>query len=146
VEEGPPLYDLVVGNMVKMINASTKESYDQEWQIIKNSLAPHQQALSYLKGYYEKPHRIAAYMLDKVPLLLGKRGSSHAEQNHSSHVAYLGSDGARDIEDHIEGLIRRQSERVVQKRSRDYDHMTRSALCAEKLDSDFERLAMTTVL
>jgi hypothetical protein len=72
-------------------------------------------------------------ILDKLPLLLGKIGSSHAEQNHSSHIAYLGSSGgAREIEEHIEGIIRRQSERVSQKRRRDYDHMTRYALCAKK--------------
>ena len=106
----PSLYDLIIQNMIKMINASTKESYDQEWQIIKSILAPHQQALSYLKGDYEKPQQIAAYTLDKVPLSLGKRGSSHAEQNHLSHVAYLGSGGAREIEEHIEGLIRHQTE------------------------------------
>jgi hypothetical protein len=89
-----------------------------------------------LKGFYEKPQQIAAYMLDKVPLsLVGKRGSSHAEQNYSSHVAYLGSSGAREIDELIEGLIRRQSERVSQKRRRDYDHMARSELCAKKLDS-----------
>jgi hypothetical protein len=106
----PSHHDLVIQNMIKMINASTKESYDQEWGIIKSLLAPHQQALSYLKGFDENPQQIAAYTLDKVPLSLGKRGSSHAEQNHSSHVAYLGSGGAREIEEHIEGLIRHQSE------------------------------------
>jgi uncharacterized protein involved in type VI secretion and phage assembly len=112
----------------------------------KKILAPHQQALSYLKGFYEKPQRIAAYMLDKVPLSLGKRGSSHAEQNHSSHVAYLGSGGAREIHDHIEGLICRQSEQVSQKRRRDYDHTMRSALRAKKmLDRELESLALTTL-
>ena len=141
----PSHYDLVIQNMTKMINASTKESYDHEWEIIKSLLATHQQALSYLKGFYEKPQQIAAYTLDKVPLSPGKRGSSHAEQNHSSHVAYLGSGGAREIEEHIEGLIRRQSEQVSQKRRRDYDHTTRSALSAKKLGSESERLAMTTM-
>jgi hypothetical protein len=141
----PPLYDLVIQNLMRMINASTKEGYEHEWQTIKNILASHQQALSYLKGFYEKPQHIAAYMLDKVPLSLGKRGSSHAEQNHSSHVAYLGSGGAREIEEHIEGLLRRQSERISQKRRRDYDHTTRSALRGMTLDSESECLAMTTL-
>ena len=60
----PSLYNLVIQNLINMINASTKDSYDQEWQVIENSLAPHQQALSYLKGLYDKPQQIAAYMLD----------------------------------------------------------------------------------
>jgi hypothetical protein len=141
----PSIYTLVIDNLVKMINASTKEKYDYQWDLIKSYLAPHQDILSYLTRFYEKPERITTYCLDKVSLSLGKRGSSHAEQQHSSHVAYLGSGGAKEIEDHIFGLIQRQTERVAQKRSRDFKHSQRSSLCAEKENNEAKSLAMATL-
>jgi hypothetical protein len=141
----PSVYASVIHNLLNMINAPTKDAYDQEWEVIKNILGPHQQAVSYLRGFYEKPERIAKYMLDKVHLSIGKRGSSHAEQNHSSHVAYLGSGGAKEIEEHIEGLIRRQGERVSAKRRRDYAYTTRCALRAKDatMFTETEGLALT---
>jgi hypothetical protein len=119
----------IIDNLIRTINASTKANYNQEWDCIKSYLPPHQDTLSYLRGYYNKPEKIATYMLDKVALLLGKKGSSHAEQTHSSHVAYLGSGGAKEIEEHICGLIQRQSERVTQKWRRDYQHGEDEYIC-----------------
>jgi hypothetical protein len=84
--------------MIRMINVSTKQTCNQEWEMTKSILAPHQQALSYLKGFYEKPHQIAAYTrVDKVPLSLGKRGSSHAEQAMLHILVVVGQERLKNI-------------------------------------------------
>ena len=58
------------------------------------------------------PAYYSGYYLKSVSGHLGKQGDSHAEQNHSSVVAYLGKGGSMAVAQQVCKLIDRHKEQV----------------------------------
>ena len=75
----------------KLVNARSKESFDSTLSEINEILKHRPDLVDYMQGWGDELHHFAAYILDSYPGSLGRRGSSHSEQNHSSFISTIGS-------------------------------------------------------
>ena len=102
------LYKSVCPYLDEMINADTKEVWDSTYAAATSVTVPHPRRQSELQKIYDNPRYYSQWYLNKIEGNFGCKGSTHAEQNHSSITAHLGQGGNFSIVEHIKVLIERQ--------------------------------------
>jgi hypothetical protein len=95
-------------NLSALLNAHSREDFDKAVVQIKYTSRSSAAHLDHMKKFCSQHYLCAAYEIDSVPGLLGKRGSSVSESNHSM-----------DPEEHVAALLRRQDHINTKKRSDD---------------------------
>ena len=91
-----------------MIYSYTEQEYNQAFDEAKaklsNDVTAHE-ALLHINTYKQM---FTKYLVQVVPGNLGRQGSSHAEQNHSSYVARIGPKSVADVNEGIKDMLERQ--------------------------------------
>jgi hypothetical protein len=109
-------------NLSALLNAPSREEFDNAAVKIKYTLRSSAAHLDHMKKFLSQPHLFAAYEIDSVPGLLGKRGSSISESQHGSIVAHVGKGASMDPEEHVLALLRRQDILNTQKQLDDFKY------------------------
>ncbi|GAX19166.1 hypothetical protein FisN_15Lu336 [Fistulifera solaris] len=110
-ELGKSLFDRISDDARKMLNSKTKDGFDQACAAISEILIATPEKYHYFKeGFMNQPHKCASYVINNIPMSLGRKGDTPAEANHSSIQAHLGSGGSRELFEQVEQLLQRQHE------------------------------------
>ena len=87
-------------------------------------MAAFPQALDYMKEILDNQDKFAFFHLKYKPGNLGKRSSSHAEQNHASIVAFIEKETSNlDLCQRIQELLKRQNELSRKHNAGDRKHL-----------------------
>ena len=103
-----PLFGRIEGQLKKMIYSYTEQEYNDAFNDAKTKLSRNVAAFEALLHIDTYKHMFAKYLVQLVPGNLGRQGSSHAEQNHSSYVARIGPKSVADITVGIMDMLERQ--------------------------------------
>ena len=105
-------FDLIKPQLEGMLYAKTQQNFDDCYLLIQNALSSHPSTLDYLKHFHDHQKKFASFHVRSIVGNLGKLGSSHAEQNHSSIVAFLGKERTNlNLVDQMGCLLQRQNEK-----------------------------------
>ena len=110
---GKPLYAVIKQDVVNMFNATTESKCREHYDSARTKLGGNMSALTHLDELFRLRSHYAVYVIDSVQGTLKRRGSSHAEQNHSSIVNHLGSASVEDPAKQIERLLQRHQHMLV---------------------------------
>jgi hypothetical protein len=88
--------------------SSQTEFLDEAARAIESQLASNPDEIKYMEKFTKNPEMFAAFKIDEVDGLLGRRGSGVAEANHSSVVAHHGDGDNMDLANQVAKLLERQ--------------------------------------
>ena len=119
---GSAFYPLIQNYLISMLDSDTQEQWEVAGNHARKKLEQYPHLCSFVDDILRNPSYYAGYYL-KIIIRgsLGKNGSSAAESNHSSVVAYNGNGATWCIADHLHHLMTR-----CQNRSRQRDEMEQS--------------------
>ena len=131
---GSAFYPLIQNYLISMLDSETQEQWDVAANHAKKKLEQYPHLCSFLDDIVRNPSYYAGYYLKLiVGGSLGKNGSSGAEANHSSVVAYNGNGATWCIADQLHHLMTR-----CQNRSRHRDEIEQSLqLAVQRHQSTF---------
>ena len=100
-----------------MLECETEKQFRICFKTAKKIIKANPKKVEILEDIYNNPEYYAGYFLKSVPGHLGKQGDSHAEQNHSSVVAYLGNGGSMRVAQQVCELIDRHKEQIKKRKN-----------------------------
>ena len=103
------IFNSVKKELALLLNSKTEDVYHEAWKSIESKLQGRLPDLEYLRIYYETPEHMAFFKIIRIQGSMGKRGTSHAEQNHASIKSRL-PEGIIDPAEQIRDLIIRERE------------------------------------
>ena len=104
-----PLYTMVYRPMfTQILNADSENKFNFLVQEARNEYKDNATVLKELNDLVMKKNHCVSYVIDSIEGSCGKRGSTHAEQNHASIMAILGKDFVGQLEDLLKILLERQ--------------------------------------
>ena len=102
------LFNSIKTHLDNMICSHTKQQYDNAYESAFSQLQGYAKQMGILQTIYNNPKYYAGYVTYQIPGNLGIRGSSGAERNHSSIIAYNGCGATWEIAEQIQSLFDRQ--------------------------------------
>jgi hypothetical protein len=112
----------------KLLQAKTKEIFEETLCAILTNLVAKPDLVSYMQGWADDRQYYATYLLDNHIGSLGRRGSSPSEQNHSSYVATIGSGFMDDPCVMLQKTVVRQMEVNKKRNERISIYLSKSAV------------------
>jgi hypothetical protein len=113
---GPIHYPIIKNALITMMDCNSIESWDIAAENARKLISSYPHLVMYIDEIHQNPSYYAGYFLKfLVGGALGKNGSSGAEQNHSSVVAYNGKGANWCIADQLHHLILRCQNRSKSK-------------------------------
>ena len=96
-----------------MLESQTRVQWEDCFHNARSAIVLNHQMVEKLTKIFQNPSKYAGYYLtSEKEGSLGKRGDTHAEQNHASVVSYLGCGGNLVISEQIQKLLTRHVNRV----------------------------------
>ncbi|KAL7545888.1 hypothetical protein ACHAWF_014596 [Thalassiosira exigua] len=142
---GKYVYGMLAGHLVRMIRSNSEKEFSETYESAKNLLAVSDfrsgEAEANLIEFADRKETYAYFELAKIPGNRGLRGSSMAEQNHSSVLVHL-NDGDKtanfycgEPDELIRDLMKRQSRHVRLTNIRLHDNGMKLRIECSKLES-----------
>lgn len=104
-----PLYTMMYRpTFTQILNADSEHRFNFLVQKARNEYKDNSTVLKELNDLVIKKNHCVSYVIDSIEGSYGKRGSTHAEQNHASIMAILGKDFVGQLEDLLKILLERQ--------------------------------------
>jgi hypothetical protein len=91
--------------MTAMLQSRSQGEWDKAYEAARQAVQQYPALTKYIEDVYGRPENFAGYTLRAIMGNLGKKGSTSAEQNHSSIVAHLGRGASWSLQEQIVRLI-----------------------------------------
>jgi hypothetical protein len=112
---GRAAYAKISNFLQLMVGCENEKDWNFAYQSARKVLADDPEKVSKLDAIHDNPNYFAGYILHQIEGSLGGKGNSHAEQNHSLIVAYLGNGGTLNLSEHVFHLLERHKSKVLQR-------------------------------
>ena len=110
-----PIYNEKYSRIFKdILNADTEYKFNVLVQQGREFCKDNSKAMKEINDIVDIKDQCIAYAIDSIPGSYGKRGSAHAEQNHSSIISIIGDYFTGELEDLLSILLERQKEKNKQ--------------------------------
>jgi hypothetical protein len=98
-----------------MVKCETEAEWEFAYESARKILADDPEKCSKLDDIHSNPSYYSGYILNRMEGSLGKKGDSHAEQNHSSIIAHLGQGGTLNLAEQVCGLLNRHKSNTLRR-------------------------------
>jgi hypothetical protein len=110
-----------IGNFLRlMVTCETEAEWEFAYQSARKVLADDPEKCSKLDAIHSNPSYYSGHILHDMEGSLGKKGDSHAEQNHSSIVAHLGKGGTLNLAEQVCGLLNRHKSNTLRRQQAEW--------------------------
>jgi hypothetical protein len=106
---GPAWSGELKDNIKKICFATTVAAFEAVLQLAQQAACRNPKYLKYIDSLSANRFHFASYCIEAMPGTLGRHGSLHAEQNHSSVISYLGPVLYDDSTEEIKNLLGRHA-------------------------------------
>ncbi len=110
---GRTAFDQISNFLRLMITCDTEAEWEFAYESARKVLADDPEKCSKLDAIHSNPSYFSGHVLNEMEGSLGKKGDSHAEQNHSSIVAHLGKGGTLNLAEQVCGLLNRHKSNTL---------------------------------
>jgi hypothetical protein len=117
---GRTAFDKIDNFLRLMVTCDTEAEWEFAYQSARTVLADDPEKCSKLDAIHSNPSYYSGHILNQMEGSLGKKGDSHAEQNHSSIVSHMGKGGTLNLAEQVCGLLNRHKSNTLRRQQAEW--------------------------